>query len=230
MGTLLHLDAGANDSGESVTRELSALFAREWRKASLEGEQGYGYGHGYVYRDLVAEPVPLIDGAYCAFGRRVERGGGLPEGGVAALVADEEEARVWEVTRPYVDELLAADTVVIGAPLYNYSVSAHLKAWMDRVAFPGAFEAPGTGARLLRGTRVVVAGARGGDPADGRDFQTPALRAWFGRLGVAPDDLHFVQAGMTLAGLVPHLADWRPRAAHSYATAREQVAALGCVG
>ncbi|MBO1337776.1 FMN-dependent NADH-azoreductase [Streptomyces sp. VRA16 Mangrove soil] len=219
---LLRLDAGAHDSDASVTRGLSALFARRWQAAHP--------GARHRYRDLVAEPVPLIDTSYCAFGRKVERYQDLPADGPTGLVESAAEARVWAMTRPYVDELAAADTVVIGAPLYNYSVSAHLKAWIDRVAFPGAFTDPSTGRSRLARTRVVVISARGGDPADGRDFQTPCLRAWFRRLGVTDERLHFVQADRTLATLVPHLAGERERAAASLGAARERVGALACVG
>ncbi|MER7834969.1 NAD(P)H-dependent oxidoreductase [Streptomyces sp. NPDC096040] len=76
---------------------------------------------------------------------------------------------------------------------------AALKAWIDRVTFPGAFLHPDTGESLLAGTRVVAVMARGGayGPDTGRpspDFRTPYLKAWLGRLGVRPEDLHPVVA------------------------------------
>lgn len=223
MTTLLHLDSSANGSDESVTRQLTALFADTWRALHGSG--------GYRYRDLVAHPVAPLGTAYCDLGRRLERRGVVPPSSVPALVEDAAEAREWELTHPLIAELLAADTVLIGAPMYNYSVPAALKAWIDRVSFPGAFLDPDTGGSLLRGTRIVVISARGGaygpgTPREKWDFQTPYLRAYFGKQGVADENVSFVSAEMTLAGLVPHLGRFREHAASSLAAARAEVIAL----
>ena len=88
---------------------------------------------------------------------------------------------------------------------------------------------PGTGESLLRDTRVVVVMARGGGygpgtPREPYDFQTPYLRAYFGNLGVR--DIHFVAAELTLAGLLPHLADLAGAAAESLDRARTAVTTL----
>ncbi|MFD7719392.1 FMN-dependent NADH-azoreductase [Streptomyces sp. NPDC059814] len=220
MTSLLHLDSSANRSDESVSRQLTALFARTWRTAHGPA--------GYRYRDLAADPVPPLGTAYCSLGRRAERTGLVPPGGVDALTRSEAEKREWSLTRPLITELLAADTLLVGAPMYNFSVSAALKAWIDRVGFPGALTDPGTGEGLLRGTKVVVISPRGGaygpgTPREGWDFQTPYLRAYFGEKGVAPEDLCFVNAEMTMAELVPGLARFRPLAASSLAAARTEV-------
>ncbi|WP_329165999.1 NAD(P)H-dependent oxidoreductase [Streptomyces sp. NBC_01267] len=221
--SLLHLDSSADRSGGSVSRQLTALFAETWQAAHGPA--------GYRYRDLAADPVPPLDSAYCALGRRVEEHGLVPPAGVDALTESPAEKREWALTRPLITELLAADTVLIGAPMYNYAVSASLKAWIDRVSFPGAFTDPDTGDSLLRRTRVVVVSTRGGaygpgTPQEAWDFQTPYLRAYFGKLGMAEDGLRLVSAEMTLAGLVPHLARFRPLAASSLAAARARVTAL----
>ncbi|WP_333770625.1 FMN-dependent NADH-azoreductase [Streptomyces sp. IBSBF 2435] len=223
MTSLLHLDSSANRSGESVSRQLTSLFARTWQ--TVHGPAGYRH------RDLAADPVPPLDTAYCTLGRRVEQHGTVPPDDVAALVADPAEERAWALTRPLIAELLAADTVLIGAPMYNYSVSALLKAWMDRVTFPGAFTDPATGHSLLRGTRVVVLSARGGAygpgaPYQAWDFQSPYLRAYFGKQGVPEENLSIVSAELTVSGIVPHLAGFRPQAADSLAAARAAVTAL----
>jgi len=112
--SLLHLDCSANRSGESVSRQLTALFAGTWRAR-------HG-GTGCVYRDLAGGPVPSLDTAYRALGRRVERHGLVPPGEVAALTVSPAELRAWALTRPLITELRAASTVLIGAPMYNYSV------------------------------------------------------------------------------------------------------------
>jgi FMN-dependent NADH-azoreductase len=220
---LLHLDSSANRCSDSVSRQLTALFADTWRTLHDSA--------GYRYRDLAADPVPPLDTAYCALGRRVERHGLVPPATVAALVESPAEKRQWALTRPLIAELLAADTVLIGAPMYNYSVPASLKAWIDRVSFPGAFTDPDTGDSLLHGTRIVVITTRGGaygpgTPREGWDFHTPYLRAYLGKQGVADENLCFISAEMTLAGLVPHLARLRPLAASSLAAARAEVTAL----
>ena len=223
MTSLLHLDSSANRASESVSRQLTALFADTWR--ARHGSAGYRY------RDLAADPVPPLDAAYCRLGRRVERRGLVPLPRVAALAASPAGERAWSLALPLIGELLAADTVLIGAPMYNYGVPAALKAWIDRVSFPGAFTDPGTGDSHLRGTTVVVVTARGGaygpgSPREGRDFQVPYLRAYFRKQGVAEENVHVVTAELTLAGLVPHLARFQPQGARSLAAARAEVATL----
>ncbi len=95
------------------------MFADTWR--ALHGSIGYRY------RDLAADPVPPLDSAHCALGRRVERHGLVPPARVAALIESPAEKREWSLTRPLITELLAADTVLIGAPMYNFSIPASLK-------------------------------------------------------------------------------------------------------
>ena len=218
---LLHLDS--SHSGDSVSRRLGSLFARTW--CERHGEEGYRH------RDLVADPVPPITPAYCALGRRVERHGYVPPATVPTLVESADEEREWALTLPLVEEVLAADTVLVGGPMYNFSVSTSLKAWIDRVTFPGAYTDPDGGEPLLRGTKVVVVTARGGaygpgTPRAGFDFQAPYLRAYFTNLGVAEEDLSFVHAELTLAGLVPGLGHLRPPADRSLAAARAAVTEL----
>ena len=97
------------------------------------------------------------------------------------------------------DEFLAADVVVIGAPMYNFSIPSTLKAWIDRIAVAGkTFRYGANGAEGLAGAkRVIVASSRGGfygaqTPAAAADFQETYLRQLFGFLGVI--DLEFVRA------------------------------------
>ncbi|MFJ2094261.1 FMN-dependent NADH-azoreductase [Streptomyces sp. NPDC087901] len=227
MTSLLHLDSSANRSDASVSRRLTTLFADTWR--AVHGPAGYRY------RDLAADPVPPLETAYCSLGRRVERNGLVPPAGVDTLIGSPAERREWALTRPLIDELLEADTVLVGAPLYNYSVSAALKTWIDRVGFPGAFTDPDTGDSLLRGTKVVVISSRGGaygpgTPREGWDFQTPYLRAYFGDKGVEEEDVRFINVEMTMAGLVPELSRFRSFGASSLAAARAEVTAAASGG
>jgi FMN-dependent NADH-azoreductase len=220
---LLHIDSSADTADDSVTRRLTALFATTWRAAHRTGR--------HRHRDLCADPVPPLTAAQATLGRRVELAGSVAPEKVPALVENPAEEHAWALTRPLIEEVRTADTLLLGVPMYNFSVPASLKAWIDRVTFPGAFTDSGTGESLLRDLRVVVVLARGGGygpgtPREHDDFQTPYLRAYFGHLGVRPENLHLVAAELTLAGMLPHLAPFAPLAQDSLARARAAVTAL----
>jgi FMN-dependent NADH-azoreductase len=237
--SMLHLDASANHcanhcanhsadglTGESVSRQLSGLHADAWR--ARHGSDGYRY------RDLAAEPVPPLTAAYCALGRRVERYGLVALDKVAAFVESAAEEREWALTRPLIEEVRAAGTLLVGTPMYNLSVPAGLKAWIDRVTFPGAFVDPDAGDSLLSATRVVIVAARGGSygpgsPGEGMDFQVPYLRAYFRKQGVAESRIHAVAAELTVAGMISAMAGLRSTAEESLRQARNDVLALAAV-
>ncbi|HZY34500.1 MAG TPA: FMN-dependent NADH-azoreductase [Rhodanobacter sp.] len=97
------------------------------------------------------------------------------------------------------EEFLAADVVVIGAPMYNFAISSQLKAWLDRILVAGkTFRYTANGPEgLAGGKRVIVASSRGGfygkdTPAAAMDFQEPYLRAAFAFIGIT--DIQFVRA------------------------------------
>jgi FMN-dependent NADH-azoreductase len=223
MTTLLHLDSSANDSSESVTRQLTALFVQAWQASPGPAR--------YRYRDLAAEPVPPVSTAFCQLGRRVERHGLVPLDKVAALADDPAEEVQWALTLPLIEEARVADIILIGSPMYNLSVSALLKAWIDRVTFPGAFTDADSGESVLGATQVVIVAARGGAYGPGRhgeglDFQVPYLRAYFRKQGVPEAGIHVVAAEETIAGLLPRMAARRPAAERSLAEARRAVSEL----
>jgi FMN-dependent NADH-azoreductase len=115
--------------------------------------------------------------------------------------------------------------------MYNYGVPALLKAWIDRITFPGAFVDPVTGGLRLSGTHVVVLAASGGaygegSPRQGWDHHVPHLRTWCASIGVRAEDVHVVRAELTLAPVVEHLAAFRPQAERSLADAEAAVARL----
>ena len=226
MMSLLHLDSSANRADVSVSRQLTALFADRWRTLHPLGK--------YRYRDLAADPVAPLDSAYCALGRRMERDGPVPPAAVSTLTISPAERRQWALTLPLITEMLAADVVLIGAPMYNYGVPASLKAWIDRVSFPGAFIDPQTGQPRLQDTTVVVVTPRGGayGPGTARpacDFQTTYLRSYLARQGVSEENTHIVAAELTLAGLVPRLSQFAALAADSLAAARAELTALAAL-
>jgi FMN-dependent NADH-azoreductase len=96
------------------------------------------------------------------------------------------------------DEFLAADVVVVGAPMYNFSIPSTLKAWIDRVMVAGkTFRYGANGPEgLAGGKRVVIVSSRGGIYSDGPmqalDFQEAYLRKVFGFIGVT--DIEVVRA------------------------------------
>ena len=97
------------------------------------------------------------------------------------------------------EEFLAADIVVIGAPMYNFAISSQFKAWLDRILAAGkTFRYTENGPEgLAGGRRVIIASSRGGfygkdTPAAAMDFHEPYLRAAFGFIGIT--DLEFVRA------------------------------------
>ncbi|HWD01354.1 MAG TPA: NAD(P)H-dependent oxidoreductase [Amycolatopsis sp.] len=209
LAPLLRIDASADDE-ESVTRRLTTLFVKHWPGA-------------VHHRDLAADPVPPISAAYTRLGRRVERRGSVALDDIPALAADDAERREWTLTRPFVTELREAGTVLLGVPMYNFSVPASLKAWIDRLTFPGVF------GDCLRDKPFVVVCARGGaygpgTPREGFDFQEPYLRTYLTNLGVTR--LEFVTAELTRVGDIPALAGLEQLAARSFAAAERRILEL----
>lgn len=126
------------------------------------------------YHDLAAEP--------------------LPHWSPVADAADPAVARSVDL----LEEFLAADVLVIGAPMYNFGIPSTLKAWIDRVAVAGkTFRyGPNGPEGLAGGKRVIVVSTRGGlyseGPAAAMDHQESYLRTVFGFLGIT--DVAFVRA------------------------------------
>lgn len=200
MAHLLHIDTSLRFEG-SVSREVSGAFAQAWRAARPDG--------AYTYRDLAADPLPHVDPAALAT-REVDGDRPLEQ----RLIA----------------EVKAADTVLLGVPMYNYGLPSSLKAWLDWIIVPELMVDQQTGEGVLTGKRVVVVTARGGSYAPGTprhsfDFQEPYLRAVFGMLGL-DRDLEFVHAELTLAGVVPHMAQFRELAVSSLEDAHRVVREL----
>ena len=169
---LLHVDSSVLGDA-SVSRKLSAAVVARFRAVHPE----------IVRRDLGAAPLPHLNGALVA----ATRG---PGAGTAPAPEFKEDFAA-------LDEFLAADAVVIGAPMYNFGISSLLKAWIDRIVVPGKTFAyvDGKPKGLAGGKRVVVASSRGGvytsGPFAAADHQETYLGAIFGFIGVT--DLRFVR-------------------------------------
>ncbi|CAG20362.1 FMN-dependent NADH-azoreductase [Photobacterium profundum] len=133
-----------------------------------------------IERDLVATPIPVLDG---------EIAGGLRGGDT--LTARQEEALA--LSDMLINELQNSDTIVIAAPMYNFSVPTQLKNWFDIIARAGVtFSYTENGpVGLITGKKVIVVTTRGGMHKDGpTDTMVPYLKTILGFIGLT--DVEFV--------------------------------------
>lgn len=171
---ILHIDSSILQD-QSVSRKLSAAVVSRLTALTPSAK--------VVYRDLDREPLPALTTANAA---------ALDP----SAVAGNDEMRALNAA---LAQVLAADVVVIGAPMYNFSVPASLKAWLDALAVPGKTFAYENGAPkgLLGAKRFVVASSRGGvyapdSPMAALDHHESYLRTFLGFLGATR--LEFVRA------------------------------------
>lgn len=175
---LLHIDSGIL-AENSVSRRLSAAVVARWRRQVPD--------LAVTYRDLASDPIDHLSGSFL-MAQSID-----PSRHTAALQRD------LAVSGAALEEFLAADVVVIGAPMYNFSIPSQLKAWIDRIAVRGkTFRYTDNGPEGLAGGKtVIVASSRGGfygpeTPRAAIDHQEPYLRAVLGFLGIT--DVQFVRA------------------------------------
>ena len=173
---LLQIDSSARTN--SVTRRLTAKFAEEWRKNHPDGE--------VIQRDLSATILPQITDDWNA--TQLEESKRTPAHRSYLSTSDE-----------LIEELQAADTVVIGAPMYNFTIPSSLKAWIDQIVRLGKTVGYGPNGPqgLLARKKVVVITSRGGAYEKGTakgafDFQEPYLRHILGFIGLT--DVTFIHA------------------------------------
>src|SRR6266853_1328011 len=174
---LLQIDSSARRTS-SVSRRPTAKFAEEWRKSHPDSE--------VIQRDLSATALPLI----------------TDDWGATYL----EDSQLTLAQRSYlstsdqlIQELAAADTVVIGSPMYNFTIPSSLKAWIDQVVRLGKTVGYGPNGPqgLLGRKKVVVITSRGsayrkGTAREAFDFQEPYLRHILGFIGLT--DVTFIHA------------------------------------
>jgi len=180
---LLHIDAsilGAN----SASRQLSGAVVDRLRKVRPDLQ--------VTYRDLASEPLWHLSGAHLAAAQ-----------GVTPESADLQ--RDVAASRAVLAEFLAADIVVIGAPMYNFTIPSQLKAWIDRIVIAGkTFRYGASGPEgLAGGKRVIIAISRGGlygpgAPAAALEHLETYLRGILGFIGVK--DPEFIVAEGLLLG------------------------------
>lgn len=165
---LLHIDSSVLGPN-SVSRQVSAAIVDRLARATPSVE--------ITYRDLAAAPLAHLSGAHLAAAQ-----------GAAADAALQPDLVAGQAV---LEEFLAADIVVIGAPMYNFTIPTQLKAWIDRIAVAGkTFKYDASGVHgLAGGKRVIIALSRGnfygaGAPAAVYEHTETYLRGVFGFIGV----------------------------------------------
>lgn len=174
MQSLLKISSSINGN-ESLSNALATEIAREWQQAHPGGE--------VTSRDLAETPVPHID---------KER---FAANSTAPAERTARQAELAAEADALIAELQGADAVVLGVPMYNFSIPSTLKAYIDHVARAGVtFKYTPNGPQgLLTGKRAVIVATRGGKYAGtSADTQTEYLKAFFSFLGF--EGVEFVYA------------------------------------
>ncbi|WP_299628102.1 NAD(P)H-dependent oxidoreductase [uncultured Tateyamaria sp.] len=176
MATLLRIDASAQQQDRSLTRMLTTLFTTEFLHANPDAK--------VIVRDIGQDPIPAIDHRF-----------------VHAAFTPPEAREDWMTNRlalsdALIDEVVAADIIVMGAPMYNYGMPAALKGWIDHIARIGrtfSFDlARGDSPiePILKGKHLVVLSSRGefgfepGGPRAHMNALDPAIAACAHYFGV----------------------------------------------
>jgi len=166
---LLHIDSSVLGPS-SVSRQVSAAIVDRLRNATPD--------LAIVYRDLTQTPLAHLSGRHLS----------ASQGAVSEADLQQDLATGQAV----MDEFLDADIVVLGAPMYNFTIPSQLKAWIDRIVVAGkTFKYGPQGAEgLAGGKRVIIAVSRGGfygagTPAAVGEHLETYLRWVFGFIGVA---------------------------------------------
>jgi FMN-dependent NADH-azoreductase len=165
MSTLLQINAGIfADQSNSTTlaNEFTALYVSQHKETDV------------VIRDLISDPIPHLDAST-----------------IAAFTSDiqnrtPQQQAIVDRSQSLIDELANADAIVLGLPMYNFSVPSQFKAYMDQVARAGiTFNYTETGPQgLLADKPVYVIAARGGiHQGQPSDSQTSLIKTFFGFIG-----------------------------------------------
>ena len=179
---ILHLDSSPRGE-RSHSRALTAAFVSELQKSHPDAT--------IAYRDLGRQPVPHVDEAWirAAYGDPDKRSDTDKQ---AIAFSDE-----------LVDELLASDVIVLGAPMHNWSIPSTLKAYIDNVVRVGrTFTKDYEG--LATGKKLFILCARGGggygpgEPMHAMNFQDPYFKAIFGMIGIT--NISYIYDEKTLSG------------------------------
>jgi FMN-dependent NADH-azoreductase len=170
MNTLLIVHSSPRSN--SVSRRLSRHVAEQWRAHNPDGR--------VIERDLVAEPLPFLTESW------------IQASVTPAAQRTPEQNHVLALSDTLIEELLAADVIVLGVPMHNFSIPASLKAWIDLVTRAGktfSYGDKGPKGLMPEGKQVLAIVSRGGSYGEGTpsfaaDFQVPYLRHMLGFIGL----------------------------------------------
>src|ERR1700684_3629675 len=180
MAHLLQIDSSIQGE-RSVSRALTARAAKAWLAAHPGG--------GVSYRARGADPLPHLDSA----------------SGTARMVPPDQhtpaQAASWALSRELVEEVLEADTILLGLPLYNFGAPSSVKSWVDHLVAPGLSVDHATMTGLLGGRDLLVLASRGGGyapgtPREGWDHAEPWLPH---ALSLTALEARLITAELTLA-------------------------------
>jgi FMN-dependent NADH-azoreductase len=200
MPTLLVIESSPRPASSSTA--LTQKFTAEWQQKNPDGK--------VTTRNVVTQPPPLVTEAW------------IQAAYTPVKNRSEEQKKALAASDEYINELIEADTIVIGAPMHNFNVSSPLKAWIDQIVRAGrTFSISDAGYKgLLDGKKkVIVASSRGGEYSGEYAFldqQTPYLKLILGFIGLT--DVQFAYASNQSRG--PEAAEAGLR------VATEQVLAL----
>ena len=179
MATLLRIDASPRGD-LSISKTLGNKFTDEWQKQRA--------GSQVVVHDATHEKLPFVDvpwmgGAYTPADKRT------PEQSAAIKVSDD-----------LVDELLACDELLITTPMYNFSIPAALKAWIDHIVRANRTFSPADGKGLVTGKKAWIILASGyeyteGAPYASANMASTYLKQVLGFIGIT--DVQVILAGST---------------------------------
>lgn len=210
MPTLLHLNVSPRGD-YSVSRQLSKAVVEEWKNNNPGGK--------VIYRDLSEKPLPFVD---------------LPWIAAAYSTPDQhtpEQQAAIAVSNELVDELLAADEIVIGTPMFNLNVPAALKGWVDHIVRLGrTFNEEYEGLAAGRKARIVVAGGgsyKPGSHLENADLFSPYIRFILGFIGIKDVEIYMADGTSAIilgqTTLDAYVAEHAPKAVAQFS--RELIAA-----
>jgi len=174
---LLHIDSSILGQ-HSASREIGAAWVGAWKEQNPDTN--------VRYRDLAREPLAHLNGEIFAARNNPDH------------VHTPELQPSIDEDRAVLAEFLDSDVIVIGAPMYNFSIPSQLKSWIDRIVVAGTtFRYGANGPEgLAKGKKVVIVTSRGGvytsGPAMAMDFQETYLRSVLGFIGVS--DVQIIRA------------------------------------
>ncbi|GAB2927566.1 FMN-dependent NADH-azoreductase [Streptomyces heilongjiangensis] len=205
MATLLHLDSSVFPLGASTSRAVTETFRKAWEEQHPDGT--------VIYRDLHSDPVPHISAdAHTA-------------GYTDPATRTPEQAAAFAEREKLIAELEEADAILIGAPMYNFSIPSTLKAWLDNVVLMGRTAM--TEDSKAKGTPVTVVASRGGSYAPGtprepfeyvRNYLDAVLADGLGL------DVDFIVPELTMAPHNPAMSELIPLSEASRAQALDDAA------